>query len=392
MLFVQQYLKSHSLADLKADYGINSNVYEPLVVLDYSQIDSPKMHPIVMECRGLILELNTWQVICYPFRRFFNYGEAQEITGTFDFKSATGIEKIDGSLISLFHYDYKWYMSTRGKINNSVLIPLSNLTFKELFYETTKRYDRFWDTIDSAYTYIFELVSPENRVVTRYSERGLYLIAMREKFSLWELSDIQIREWSNKLRVPQPKLVNFSSIQDLMKLAKSLQALEEGFVAVDYSKYDEDGISFKRVKVKNPSYVAISHLKDSAGKSIRSIIRLVLESNESEFLSYFPEFANYVFEVQSKYLKYLTDLDVEQKSIQYLLDSLDSNSKEDVKKFASFMKNMKNSDYFFKKFKVDKGLTFKQHIKNIEEIYGTKYVEKMFVERLKLKDVSFVCE
>ena len=388
MLFVQEYLKDHSLVDLKVDFGINSDVYEPLVVLNYSQIESPKSHPIVMECRGLILELNTWDVVCYPFRRFFNYGEVEEITMTFDFKSATGVEKIDGSLISSFYYNYKWYMSTRGKINNSVLIPLSNLTFKELFYETTKKYDRFWDSIDPAFTYTFELVSPENRVVTRYSERELYLIAMREKISLWELSDIQIREWSNRLRVPQPKLVDFSSIHELIRLAKSLQALEEGFVAVDYSKYDEDGISFKRVKVKNPSYVAISHLKDSAGKSIRSIIRLVLESNESEFLSYFPEFSNYVFEVQSKYLKYLTELNAEEKSIQELLDSLDPNSKEDAKKFAVVVKNMKGSDYFFKKFK-DKSLTFRQHIKNVEEIFGHKYIEKMFVQRLKLKDVSF---
>ena len=56
-------------------YGIKVKDYpeQKLVVLNYDQINSPKMEPIVQECRGLILDY-ALNVVCRPFDRFFNYG------------------------------------------------------------------------------------------------------------------------------------------------------------------------------------------------------------------------------------------------------------------------------------------------------------------------------
>jgi tRNA splicing ligase len=99
MLDVQKYLRQKSLSDLKQDLGIEHSIFSNLVVLNYSQIDSPKNHPIVMECRGLILEQDTWNVVCYPFRRFFNAGEIEN--DSFDYRNAFALEKVDGTLISL---------------------------------------------------------------------------------------------------------------------------------------------------------------------------------------------------------------------------------------------------------------------------------------------------
>src|SRR5574344_1742136 len=47
-----------------------------LVLFKYSQIDSDFFNPIVRECRGIILEKDTWRVVAYPFKKFFNFGEA----------------------------------------------------------------------------------------------------------------------------------------------------------------------------------------------------------------------------------------------------------------------------------------------------------------------------
>lgn len=47
----------------------------PLVQLSYSQTESSMASPIVQECRGLILELDTWKVVSLPFFKFFNFGE-----------------------------------------------------------------------------------------------------------------------------------------------------------------------------------------------------------------------------------------------------------------------------------------------------------------------------
>ena len=63
MLNVQNYLRSgKTLDDLTDELGIKSTPHEnlPLVILNYSQIDSPKTDAIVRECRGLILDKRDW--------------------------------------------------------------------------------------------------------------------------------------------------------------------------------------------------------------------------------------------------------------------------------------------------------------------------------------------
>ena len=57
-------------------YCIKVTEKEDLVCLKYSQIDSDFNEPLVRECRGIILEKDTWKIVCYPFKKFFNYGEA----------------------------------------------------------------------------------------------------------------------------------------------------------------------------------------------------------------------------------------------------------------------------------------------------------------------------
>lgn len=96
-LNVQKYLRNgKTLADLELDLGIKSSEYGNLVILNYSQIDSPKNHPIVMECRQLVLEKGTWNIIHMAMKRFFNYGEALELTADFDYSRAVALDKIDG--------------------------------------------------------------------------------------------------------------------------------------------------------------------------------------------------------------------------------------------------------------------------------------------------------
>jgi hypothetical protein len=76
MLYVQQYLiDGNSLSSLNENYGIKTTIRDDLVILNYSQIDSPKKHPIVMECRGLVLEIPSYRIVARSFPRFFNWGE-----------------------------------------------------------------------------------------------------------------------------------------------------------------------------------------------------------------------------------------------------------------------------------------------------------------------------
>ena len=50
--------------------------YPNLVLLKYSQLDSPMSEKIVQQSRGIILdEDNNWSIVCCTFDKFFNYEE-----------------------------------------------------------------------------------------------------------------------------------------------------------------------------------------------------------------------------------------------------------------------------------------------------------------------------
>ena len=88
-MHVQTYLRTHGLSKLTEELGIKVKSYpeEGLLVLNYSQIDSPKSHPVVMECRGLILDME-FNVVSRSMCRFFNLGEVPESQAHIDLSKA----------------------------------------------------------------------------------------------------------------------------------------------------------------------------------------------------------------------------------------------------------------------------------------------------------------
>lgn len=75
---VQKYLEIHGLEKLKQEFSIVVTDYPDRVVLNYSQIESPRFHIICDECRALILRKSDWSVMARSFDRFYNWGEGVE--------------------------------------------------------------------------------------------------------------------------------------------------------------------------------------------------------------------------------------------------------------------------------------------------------------------------
>jgi hypothetical protein len=99
MLEVQQYLQTKTFDDLTAELAIVVRKHDtlPLAILNYDQIESrPKTHPIVRECRGLVLHAETKEVVAKSFNRFFNWGEVAEEMPDFDFSDFVVQSKEDG--------------------------------------------------------------------------------------------------------------------------------------------------------------------------------------------------------------------------------------------------------------------------------------------------------
>ncbi|MDE1867846.1 MAG: 2'-5' RNA ligase, partial [Thaumarchaeota archaeon] len=97
-------------------------------------IEAPKGHPIVEDCRGLILDSeNNWNIVALPFKRFYNYAEGH--AAKIDWSTARIQEKVDGSLCIVYFYDNKWHVATRGMPDAGGEVNGHNFTFAELFWK-----------------------------------------------------------------------------------------------------------------------------------------------------------------------------------------------------------------------------------------------------------------
>jgi len=253
----------------------------PYILLKYNQIDSDLSLPIVQECRGLIIREDNLKICRYAFSKFFNYGEGHAHNINFD--NSVIEEKKDGSLISVW-FDEDWHVSTNGVIDARN----ADLVLK------CEKYNKFYDLFDDVYdgynldkdcTYTFELCSPYNKVVVPYTDIQIFHIATRNNITLQELNvDIGIEK---------PNTYILKTLDDCITTFNDLDFKFEGYIIKDEN--------FNRIKVKNPSYLAVHNLKGNGTVSLKRVLELIQSNEQEEFLSYFPEYSDVFSNLKIKY-------------------------------------------------------------------------------------------
>ena len=283
MLAIIEYIRKNGLEKAISEFNLICKEYEHKILLKYNQIESDMSIPEVQDCRGLILEKNTWNVLSLAFRKFFNSGETH--AAKIDWDTAHILNKEDGTMIQVYYdwHDMMWYAGTTGTANGE-----GEVNNK---YGTTFN-DLFWDTVNNKYTfnecllnkdliYVFELTTPQNLVVVPHTESSAKLLTVRNRDSLNELSWKDLEMVSVSLGVPLVKKysIRTKNVGTLIKTFENMSWQNEGYVVVDNN--------FNRVKVKNPAYVQMHHLK---GKTAQHNIIEIIKSNEiEEFISTFKE-------------------------------------------------------------------------------------------------------
>lgn len=279
-----------------------------LIMFKYSQQDSDFSNDIVKECRGIILDEDTFEPISVPYFKFFNFSEpnAAEI----DWQSATILEKIDGSLVKVVKFsDQEILVSTNGvidvfkcELNSMIGCPYNN--FGELFWEAIRN-----QMIDCGYsldendpvkwladklllntTYMFELCSPYNRVIVPHKETKLYFHGWRDNISLEEM---RFNTCILTKIFDCPKIYNLKSLDECIAATQAMPWDEEGYVVVDKN--------FNRVKIKSPAYLLAHQLANNGNMSIRRAIDVYMAGECDEILAYFPEYKSAFDEIDKRF-------------------------------------------------------------------------------------------
>ena len=264
----------------------------PLSIYNYSrtcQYDR-LWDDITLNCRGLVLD-DEGNVIARPFPKFFNYEEhsAEEIPNElFDV-----YEKMDGSLGICFHYNGEWHIATRGSFISEQAIRGKEMLDK---YDTSK--------LNTHYTYLFEIIYKENRIVVDYDFEDLVLLAVIDTETGAEpgLNFVDTHDFRVVMRYN-----TFG--EGLEELKKEISNDREGYV-----------IRFRngmRMKIKGDEYVRLHRiLTNFSTTDIWELLRT--EGNMDEFLDRVPdEFDNWVrmtvmeLEAHFENIKFRSSIDFE---------------------------------------------------------------------------------
>ena len=221
----------------------------PISIYNYSRKTQyeGKWDDITLKTRGLVLDTEG-NVIAKSFDKFFNY---EELVGNKWVESKIPnepfevFEKMDGSLGILFNYNDEWILATKGSFTSDQAIR---------GMEILKKYR--YEKLIKGFTYLFEIIYPENRIVCEYDFEDLILLAVVDNKDGYELrihddnihlEGIRFRNLYNNLGFKVVK--KYDGVRDYSELKSKILQNAEGFVI----KF-ESGL---RMKIKGEEYVRL---------------------------------------------------------------------------------------------------------------------------------------
>jgi hypothetical protein len=215
------------------------------------------------------------------YKKFWNYGEVhgEELC----METTRLYEKLDGSMICLFHYNGEWHTSTTGTPDASGICDMWGGSFNSLFWHV-------WEELQyelpqsTDYCYVFELITVYNQVVIPTEKSRLVLHGVRnlaDGCGGYELAPESAAEMLG-LNYELVKTYDLPKTWDaITQFIREQNGLEfEGLVAVDHQ--------FHRLKLKNAEYVFLHH---SLSKfSLKHALEIIFTGEVSEVIAYKPEY------------------------------------------------------------------------------------------------------
>lgn len=230
------------------------------------------------ECRGLIFDGITDELISRPFHKFFNLGEREEtLPENVDLSHGHIIlNKLDGSMIRPF-------MTSDGVLRIGTKMGETEIAQSAAEFFEKDNYKEFAHAMVYAdFTAIFEYTSPDNRIVIDYGfVPQLTLTAIRDNHTgkYQDYHKLQVLGLEFKIPIVGYREMGLTDVNTLSDAVRGMNDIE-GFVV-----RFRDG---HMVKVKTDQYVAIHKAKDNLLYE-RLVVEMILNEKVDDILPYLVE-------------------------------------------------------------------------------------------------------
>jgi hypothetical protein len=278
---------SNWLSILTDQFHIHAVIDGDLVSLKYNQLESPMHEPIVQECRGMVVHIPTGTILAHPYNKFWNLGEV--LAAPIDWSTARVLEKLDGSLMTLYHHGGEWCVASSGHPTAGGSYGDAEGTFRDAFWKAWGHLNMDLPNLYDEVCFMFEFCANEHRIVCRHDKPRIVLHGARNLVVGSECPWVELRDFASDHNWEMVQSYKIENANEALASADSLDPIQtEGFVVVD--------AAFNRVKIKSPRYVALHHMKGEA--TLRRAIELWQTGETDEVLAHFPELAPKILPVQ----------------------------------------------------------------------------------------------
>lgn len=313
------------------------------------------------ECRGAILDSeNEFNYVCRPYNKFFNYGE--QFAAHLHSHSTRVYEKCDGTMICLWYYNNDWHISTTGTPDAGGSVGDNKMSFANLFWDVWEQCEFILPDNDNElvngdvteFTYLFELMTPFNRVVVEHYKNNIVLHGVRHNESgIYVPHEQPAFAFGWSFVEPNTSIPNVLMAKEAAEKLDPLK--QEGYVLVDgYGR---------RLKVKSPQYVRLHHLKSNL--TDRGMLEIVRNNEGPEFLNYFPECKTAYAEMSKKFVVLCEQITQEMLAREGINSQKEFAISVQALPYSSIMFNLRNN----KINSVFEGLR-EMPIKKLEELIG----------------------
>lgn len=285
---VELYENKIRLCDSDETYGLE--------MFCYNQCDN-KEPEFIKQCRGLVFHGQELVLKAFPYASEYIVGEKKDIPAEKsvrlleqelkDFSDWEFYEAFEGTLLRLFYFEDKWFLTTHRKLDafRSSWAPKTP-KFGQLFEEALKLHpninhlkdhksvlEHFYDTLDPMKQYMFLLLSTgDNRIVCRnedYSFRVLH-VGTLENGKLTTEDDIGL---------PKPKKLNFLNIDQLIDYTKNVDPFRLlGVVCF--------GPNNRQIKVINAEYSELASVRGNEASIMFRYLQIRMDKRMRNLLTH----------------------------------------------------------------------------------------------------------
>jgi hypothetical protein len=216
------------------------------------------------------------ELLSAGFPKFTNYGENPEnFPVPTSLKNCNIIFKEDGSLAIVDFYNNRFNVRSRGTVDATFLD--NGAEWEENFRKMLINGQLLIES-HPEYSFLFEFVTPNQRIVLRYPSPQYILVGAINKTDYSLATQLQLDIWANQYKLNRPRRFSFSTIDELKLKISEYKGIEGCCL---YSHNDQ-----VIHKIKSEEYLVKHRLKDELG-SFERVVDFYFTQNQPNFNDFY---------------------------------------------------------------------------------------------------------